>query len=305
MTDADLLPLVEALDPDDRVRHQMKALDLPAMVDLEVSSACDRCCRMCPREAIHRGPGIIPPRLVDVLDDWLPDDARVMLCGLGEPLLHPNLPAVAERLRGSHRILGVTTHGERLSPSVADALIEAGVGLLQVSVHGADATSARAVAPSADLAVTLRNLEHLSRLASAQVQVNVTATFEPGVQGHRPAIEALCRDLGIGFFPRFLHHRGGALAGGPEATAARRGLGCGIFARCTFVTWEGDVLACCNDLSGATRLGNIEDTSYSAILEKKAKIIERRRFFPSCAACDDTYRHLLLLEPGLLEGVPE
>lgn len=294
--------LVASLEPSERLCRLNEALYLPATVDLEVSSACDRRCQMCPREAIHRGPGILQDNLVDTLVDWLPTDARVMFCGLGEPLLHPDLPGVARRLRGKHRVLGVTTHGQRLFPPLVDALLDAGLGLFQVSLHAADSAKVQAIAPSTDLSATLRNVEYLARHAPSSVRVAITATLEPGDQKGASSLHALSRDLGVGWFPRYLHHRGGALNGGPHSSEVRRSLGCGSFARCTFITWQGDVLACCNDLSGSTRLGGVEETPYTEILARKARLIEAGNFFPACATCDDTYRHLLLLVPRLLDG---
>ncbi len=70
------------------------------------------------------------------------DDSLVMLGGFGEPLLHPDLPAVLSTLRGSD-ILGVAvrTNGLALEGDVLDLLIDERVDVVNVTVDAHSAAT--------------------------------------------------------------------------------------------------------------------------------------------------------------------
>lgn len=66
---------------------------------------------------------------------------------------------------------------------------------------------------------------------------------------------------------------------------------CGLFHFHTFVTWEGDVLACCHDLTGDTQIGNLVNDDVYVIAERKRKIMCDYVSFPLCRKCDEPLRH--------------
>jgi hypothetical protein len=90
------------------------------------------------------------------------------------------------------------------------------------------------------------------------------------------------------------HGRGGNLAASDLYVPRDRGLPsgrCGLFAFHTFVTWQGDVLACCHDLTGETRLGNLPEEGVQEIGNRKAETIKVGRMFELCGRCDEPLRH--------------
>ena len=102
--------------------------------------------------------------------------------------------------------------------------------------------------------------------------------------------------MGFDFFFRRLHGRGGTIAS-PRANACPSG--CGIFAAVTFVTVEGEILSCVNDVRGEGRLGSAGDLSWSGLVERKQDVLRRDAWFPHCRGCDDDYRWVILAQGGV------
>jgi hypothetical protein len=89
------------------------------------------------------------------------------------------------------------------------------------------------------------------------------------------------------------HGRGGNLKDSIIYKPETSGLGserCGLFQFHTFVTWEAEVLACCHDLTGATRIGNLINDGVSVIAERKQNLLKDSMPFPVCQQCDEPLR---------------
>jgi MoaA/NifB/PqqE/SkfB family radical SAM enzyme len=113
-------------------------------LQVEVSSRCTRACRVCPRSAL--GPLWVEGDLDHTLWERLCGDLalarHVHLQGWGEPLLHPELPAMVAAAKQAGCSVGITTNGDLLSEALP-WIREARVDLVTVSVAGGDSTHAR------------------------------------------------------------------------------------------------------------------------------------------------------------------
>jgi len=95
------------------------------------------------------------------------------------------------------------------------------------------------------------------------------------------------------------HSRGGNLHDTDLLTrAASPGLTspCGLFARHAFIAWEGDLLACCHDLAGETRIGNLACEELADLAARKAQLARAVPPFDLCHRCDEALRLLPLPE---------
>jgi hypothetical protein len=102
------------------------------------------------------------------------------------------------------------------------------------------------------------------------------------------------KDLEIRADMTICHGRGGNLKNSDIYNLKDFGLDsgkCSLFQFHTFVTWEAEVLACCHDLTGDTRIGNLIDDDVSVIAERKQKRTEDAMPFPVCHKCDEPLRH--------------
>ncbi|HEY4028251.1 MAG TPA: radical SAM protein [Candidatus Dormibacteraeota bacterium] len=118
----------------------------PREVYIEPTNRCNELCQTCPRTFMQREPeaDLDLERFVRILDQF-PGVERVVLHGVGEPLLARDLPLmVAEANRRGARVL-FNTNALALHRRLAEQLIEAGLDQLRISMDAADPRTYRAI----------------------------------------------------------------------------------------------------------------------------------------------------------------
>jgi MoaA/NifB/PqqE/SkfB family radical SAM enzyme len=110
------------------------------VVDLEVTSLCNAACEFCPRAYLNRKAKFINVDTVRRLAACLQKEAKaatVVLCGIGEPSLHPELETLISILAEAGANIGMTTNGWNLTAARVDKLVKAGLSELNVSLNAA------------------------------------------------------------------------------------------------------------------------------------------------------------------------
>jgi MoaA/NifB/PqqE/SkfB family radical SAM enzyme len=279
-------------------RRRGSNLDLlePApLFDIEVASACNIVCAFCPRDEMVRPKTLMDDVTFGAVVNFLPANAVAMISGLGDALLHPWLEAMVGRLVGRGVSTCLITNGIRLTPSRQAALIAAGIAEIQVSVHGFDDDTVRQVVPvGANPKAVRANLEQLATVQGPRVRINFVETPE---NAHaRDEVRGWAENLGFRFFYRRQHTRGGTIG---AARADAGCAGCGVFSSVTFLSVDGDIMPCVNDVRGEGKLGNVRDFTWPDVLAWKRRVINEDRWFSSCTDCDDDFRWVLLDQGGL------
>lgn len=113
-------------------------LPLPRELYLESTNRCNERCDQCPRTHLKREPDR-DLSLADVvrITSQFPVLERVVLHGLGEPLLNPELPTIVAHLRRRGAYVLFNSNATALSERMGRALIEADLNELRVSLDGA------------------------------------------------------------------------------------------------------------------------------------------------------------------------
>lgn len=131
------------------VDHYGAICPLPRQVSVVVANACNLSCLMCPYHGKesrrkHTRDYFATPRFMDrdvlfaVADQIGALGLPVKMGNIEEPLLHPDLAAFVARARGAGSPgAHVTTNGTMLTASRADALLDAGLTSLYVSIDAA------------------------------------------------------------------------------------------------------------------------------------------------------------------------
>src|SRR5499426_2805820 len=127
-------------------RRSKHAARQPVCVYLETTNRCNLLCTTCPRTyAELEPPADMSWDLFTRLVDQVPDLARAVLHGVGEPMLVKNLPRMVSYLKDRGVYVLFNTNGTVLNERNGRALIAAQLDELRVSLDAATAASFRVV----------------------------------------------------------------------------------------------------------------------------------------------------------------
>ena len=134
---------------------------------LEVTNRCNLLCETCPRtfEALEP-PADMSWELFTSIVDQVPDVSRVVLHGVGEPMLVKALPRMIRYLKDRGVYVLFNTNGTLLSPKKYQAMIDTGLDELRVSLDAADAKTFLAVRGKNFFERIVRNVRGLHRTAA-------------------------------------------------------------------------------------------------------------------------------------------
>jgi MoaA/NifB/PqqE/SkfB family radical SAM enzyme len=111
----------------------------PVCLYLETTNRCNLLCTTCPRtyEALEP-PGDMSWELFTAVVDQFPNIARVVLHGVGEPMMVPALPRMIRYLKDRGTYVLFNTNGTLLSARKGRELIDSGLDELRVSLDAAE-----------------------------------------------------------------------------------------------------------------------------------------------------------------------
>ncbi len=114
----------------------------PVCLYLEVTNRCNLLCETCPRtfETLEPPADMSWPLFTRIVDQ-VPNIARVVLHGVGEPMLVRNLPRMIRYLKDRNTYVLFNTNGTLMQPKRFQDLIDTGLDELRVSLDAADRES--------------------------------------------------------------------------------------------------------------------------------------------------------------------
>ena len=129
------------------VRTRMRCpITLPVCLYLETTNRCNLLCTTCPRTyAELEPPADMSWDLFTSIVEQVPNLARAVLHGVGEPMLVKDLPRMVRHLKDRGTYVLFNTNGTVLNLRNGRALIEAGLDELRVSFDASNAKSYRAI----------------------------------------------------------------------------------------------------------------------------------------------------------------
>lgn len=254
---------------------------------VEITNTCNRSCSFCP------GTKREPKRMT--LDEFkiVCRELRgiteyIYLHVMGEPLTHPDIKELVEYATGEGYKCAITTNGTLLS-SRADALIDAGIYKVNISVHSFEEGG------DDKYFAYLKSIADFADRASLEGVLTVLRLWNRGTDGGR-------NDRTLEYFKsRFtdewkwntrgalirnkLHLEWGERFDWPNISLSEgdsrvfcHGLGDHFGILC-----DGRVIPCCLDKEGDITLGNIFETPLSEILASERAVKIREGFMRRCA----------------------
>jgi len=164
---------------------------------IDISSHCNLRCVMCP--LVHSGS---PQRFIDFelfreIVEQLGGKTHVRLGWYGEPLLHPRAAEAIAVLRRRVRLVELTTNATLLDEAMAEALIEAGLDEMNVSLDGSTKALYESIRVGADFEQVIGNIERYLGKLPPSGRVNLVATLFDANLHDAEGLVLLAQRLGI------------------------------------------------------------------------------------------------------------
>jgi MoaA/NifB/PqqE/SkfB family radical SAM enzyme len=174
----------------------------PVCLYLEVTNRCNLLCETCPRTFEDlEPPADLSWDLFTKIVDQVPDIARVVMHGVGEPMLVKNLPDMIRYLKARGVYTLFNTNGTLLTPRKQRELIETGLDELRVSLDAADAKTFLAVRGKDFFDRIVRNIGGFTKLqreiGAARPLVSMWLTGLKETIGQLPDFVRLAARIGV------------------------------------------------------------------------------------------------------------
>jgi MoaA/NifB/PqqE/SkfB family radical SAM enzyme len=188
------------------LRALPRAFDtLPIWAQINVTRKCNLSCSYC--SEYDNAKGHVPfADVVSRIDKC--KELGVVHTDLigGEPLLHPDILPLIRHVRGCGMTTGMTTNGFLLTQDKLDALVDAGMGRIQISVDSLHPTSA-----SPKSLKTLR--PKIEMVAKRGLWFYVASVICEETLDQVQALAEFCFELGVEIFFSVVHDHGRLLPG--------------------------------------------------------------------------------------------
>jgi len=187
----------------------MRLFDRMALyAQLIITRDCNLACAYC-NEYTPGAPHVPTDTLLHRIDRL--DELGVLVYDIlgGEPVMHPDLPALVAHIKGKQNganLATVISNGFLLTPAVIEALNKSGLDLMQLSVDS--------VKPGTQSMKSLKSLlPKLKMLAErARFTVKVQTVLTPETAAEYDAFREMLADFPFDFSFSFLHEAGGKIA---------------------------------------------------------------------------------------------
>jgi len=263
-------------------------------VDMELTNRCGSGCLMCPRDSITRPKGMMPEDVFKTVSDKLVrEGSLITFSGMGDPLSHPGVFEWIADIRKKNCDVGIVINPASLTEKISQRLIESRPNSITISFPSIQKEVFEKLCPMITFEDALKRTLELVDLSRGNTGLRITGITTEINSDKSEEYVSFWKERDVRADMTACHGRGGNLRDsdiyGPKTFGLESGR-CGLFRFHTFVTWEAEVLACCHDLTGATRIGNLITDDVSVIAERKQNILKNSMPFPVCRFCDETLR---------------
>ncbi len=264
-------------------------------VDIELTNRCGINCLMCPRESITRPKDMMSEDVFNIVSDkFIREGSLITFSGMGDPLSHPRVFKWISDIRSKSCDVGIVINPASLNEEISRNLTESRPNSITVSFPSMQKEVFEKLCPTVLFEDALKHTLELADLTRGKVGLRVAGITTEINSDELKEYVRFWKEREIRSDMTTCHGRGGNLKNSDIYNLKNPGLDskkCSLFQFHTFVTWEAEVLACCHDLTGDTRIGNLIDDDVSVIAERKQKILEDTMPFPVCHKCDEPLRH--------------
>jgi len=181
LTYADLQTGTEIICPTRYFSYQTVGDTSDRAIDLEITSYCNAVCPFCPREVLDGKNVHMSMSIVKRIAEHLRVEnggRRVVLCGIGEPTLHPHLEDIVSELAGKASELCLTTNGSLMNGASFERLVGCGLTEVNFSLNAATAETHRRVMKLRNFDRVIANVDEIvDRYRDRHPRVTVNVSF--------------------------------------------------------------------------------------------------------------------------------
>lgn len=264
-------------------------------IDIELTNKCNAHCIFCPRDKTPKQ-GFINfqtfEKAVQRAEEYN-HSPIIDLCGLGEPLLHPNVVDYVKYLTDKNFYSRITTNAHLLTKDLSDKLIKAGLNELRVSISGIGKIYQDI--HHLNFEMTKKNIIDFLKISKGKCNIVLSITRCEPIENEISELKNYWRNIGIDEIIVFdCINRGGALemdyyflnnnrfySEAKEILSANN-----ISPLCMapfvfyFIGWDGQYYLCCHDFCKKLPLGSIFNFSINEMDVIKKKTLEN-----DCSIC--------------------
>lgn len=284
------------------------------VLDLEITSLCNADCTFCPRTSLERGARFMSRQTVERVAESLRRERvtpLVVLAGIGESTLHPELNDLVGLLTDAGARVCLTTNGWNLTAEMLDRLVGSGLSELNVSLNAATAETHAAVMRLknfASIVATCRDIASARAARWPELEFHVSLVVTDRNEDEAVDFVEQWRIDGVSqIWLHRLTNRRGLLApdcrpGNLEALAERYAGDprvvvdlfperdgptnlCRVAKGVDFVSVDGDMLLCAQDYESRHKFGSVEQAPLNRLHEVKLLAHLRGETAGTCAGC--------------------
>ncbi len=283
----------------------------PGVIRIEPASACNLSCTHCPTGTVDMERGAMRPKTFERLIDALKPHADVLrvvvLYHGGEPLLNKKFPDMVRAVKAMGvPFVKTVSNGMLMRDGWPEAIIASGLDAIEFSIDGLTPAENNAIRRDGDYDTIVRNVKAFlaarDRLQRKTPRVYISNTqFLSGPPVRNPEPPAFLRAAfegdDIADFKCTWAMKWPDMAVGEEFEVwadpadADNKHECDHVDSTLTIRWNGDVVACCYDLTSKLVLGNVLSESLEAIwngapYRELRRQIAERRFPEPCVNCN-------------------
>lgn len=180
--------------------YAAEAATEPTLANIEITTRCNLGCPACARTQLKRQSRFMSPDSYRRVLEHLPHAWRIVLVGLGEPLLHPEVVEFVRIAAAEGRRVSLVSNAMALDADLAGALCDAGLAAITFSLDAASQAGAERVRSGSDMALieaNMRTLLDLRRRRGIELGVAAFTALSSENLDEFEAIVDLAADLGL------------------------------------------------------------------------------------------------------------
>lgn len=310
----------------------------PRVVRIEPASQCNLACSHCPTGTVDMERGIMSSetfsQLIAQLEPHKDEIKVAVLYNGGEPLLNRAFPSMVKEVKA----LGIpfvktVSNGMLLTEARCHEILDSGLDAMEFSLDGTSPEESNSIRRKSDYQTVVRNIKRLMqirderKMTSPKISISTTQFLNPEIDAERQKAAAprFLVDEFSGPYQGKLEEMKAAFAHtwpdmnideslyavyrDPKDTEDKNF--CDQVLNVVTVRSNGDVVACCFDLTSKLVLGNILKEDLSAIWNNAhyrnlRKSIDTREYIDPCTNCSIVRpkEYLLLKNPASVGATP-